>query len=192
MEKEKYISTTPEPVSLRGTENILFQMKNYICRIYNSCKGTGFFTNIPFKSRTLPVLITNNHIIGENDIKNGSLIALYLNNNKELKTFEIDENRLRYTNKELDITIIEIKENKDKLNNNYLDLDDKIISYLESFNNIKSNYFNKNYSSESLYVINYPEDKDIVVSYGPPPQLNDYEIHHKYCTKPGLHARLYY
>ena len=114
MEKEKYIRTIPEPVSLRGTENILFQMKNCICRIYNSCKGTGFFTKIPFKSRTLPVLITNNHIIGENDIKNGSLIALYLYNNKELKIFEIDENRLRYTNKALDITIIEIKEDKDK------------------------------------------------------------------------------
>ena len=110
---------------------------------------------------------------------------MYLNNNKELKIFEIDENRLRYTNKTLDITIIEIKEDKDKLNNNYLELDDKIISYLESFNNIKSSYFNKIYSSESLYVINYPEDKDIVVSYGPPPQLNEYEIYHKCGTKLG-------
>ena len=182
---EKYIPTTPEPVSLKGTENILFQMKNCVCRIYNGCKGTGFFTKIPFKSRILPVLITNNHIIGEDDIKNGSLITLYLNNDKALKTFEIDENRLRYTNEKLDITIIEIKENKDNLNNNYLDLDDKIISYLESLKKIKSNYFNKIYSSESLYVINYPEDKDIVVSYGPPPKFNEYEIHHKCCTKPG-------
>jgi len=183
--KEKYIPTTPEPVSLRGTENILFQMNNCVCRIYNSCKGTGFFTKIPFKSRILPVLITNNHILGENDIKNGSLITLYLNNDKNIKVFEIDKNRLRYTNKALDITIIEIKENIDNLSNNYLDLDDKIISYLESSNYIKSNYFNKIYSSESLYVINYPEDKEVVVSYGPPPQLNEYEIHHKCCTKPG-------
>ena len=165
--KEKYIPTTPEPVSLMGTENILFQMNNCVCRIYNSCKGTGFFTKIPFKTRILPVLITNNHIIGENDIENGNLIQLYLNNDKKLKTFVIDENRLKYTDKKLDITIIEIKESKDNLNNNYLDLDDKIISYLESSNDIKSNYFNKIYSSESLYVINYPEDKEVIVSYGP-------------------------
>ena len=31
--KEKYISVSPEPVSLKGTENILNQMNNCVCRI---------------------------------------------------------------------------------------------------------------------------------------------------------------
>ena len=66
--KEKYISTSPEPVSLKGTENILDQMNNFVCRIFNNGKGTGFFTKIPFKSKLLPVLITNNHIINQNNI----------------------------------------------------------------------------------------------------------------------------
>ena len=35
------------------------------------------------------------------------------------------------------------------------------------------------------YSINYPEDKDIVVSYGQPPELNEFEINHKCSTKPG-------
>ena len=45
-------------------------MNNSVCRIFNNCKGTGFFTKIPFQSKLLPVfvLITNNHIINQKDI----------------------------------------------------------------------------------------------------------------------------
>ena len=32
--KEKDIKTSPEPVSFKGTETILDQMNNCICRIY--------------------------------------------------------------------------------------------------------------------------------------------------------------
>ena len=52
-----------------------------------------------------------------------------LNYDKKTKIIEIDENRKTYTNKELDVTIIEIKENIDNLNNEYIDLDDDIIDY---------------------------------------------------------------
>ena len=46
-------------------------MNNTICRIYNNkIEGIGFFTKIPFKSKLLPVLMTNNHIINPNDINN--------------------------------------------------------------------------------------------------------------------------
>ena len=183
--KEKYISKSPEPVSLKGTENILDQMNNCVCRIFNKVKGTGFFTKIPFQSKLLPVLITNNHIINQNDIINNNIISIYLNNNKIEKIIELDNNRIRYTNEKLDITIIEIKENKDKLNNKYIELDDNIINYFKLNKNKEPNYLNNRYSSESIYVINYPEDKDIVVSYGQPPELNESEINHKCCTKPG-------
>ena len=67
-EKEKYIDISPDPVSFKGTNKILQQMNNCVCRIYNNGNGTGFFTKIPFKSKLLPVLITNNHIINQNDI----------------------------------------------------------------------------------------------------------------------------
>ena len=60
--KEKYATSSPESVSLKQTEKIIEQMKsNSICKINN--KGIGFFTRIPYKSKLLPVLITNNHII---------------------------------------------------------------------------------------------------------------------------------
>ena len=106
--KEKYIRTSPEPVSLKGTENIIYQMNNCVCKIYNKGEGTGFFTKIPYKSKLLSVLITNNHVINQEDIKNNKIISLYINNDKKMKTIKIDNNRLRYTNEKLDITIIEI------------------------------------------------------------------------------------
>ena len=89
-EKEKYINISPDPISYKGTQNILDQMNNCVCRIYNNGNGTGFFTKIPFKSKLLPVLITNNHIINENDIKNNKMITLYLNNDKIEMLFKID------------------------------------------------------------------------------------------------------
>ena len=76
IKKEKEISFSPKPVSIEGTENTLKQMKNCVCRIYKKGKGTGFFTKIPFKSQLLPVLITNNHILGQNVIQNNNIITL--------------------------------------------------------------------------------------------------------------------
>ena len=87
-------------------------MNNCVCRIYNNGEGTGFFTKIPYKNKLLSVLITNNHVIGINDIINNKNITLYLNNDKIVKSIKLDDNRLRYTNEKLDITIIEIKEKK--------------------------------------------------------------------------------
>ena len=184
--KEKFIKASPEPVSLKGTKNIIYQMNNCVCKIYNKGEGTGFFTKIPFKFKLLPVLITNNHVIDINDIINNKIISIYLNNDKEEKTIRIDNNRLRYTNEKLDITIIEIKENKDNLNNKYIELDDRIIKYFKSNKNVEPNNLNNIYSNKSIYIPNYQEDnKDIMVSYGKPPQLNKSEIIHYCSTKEG-------
>ena len=84
-------------------------MNNCVCRIYNNGEGTGFFTKIPYKNKLLSVLITNNHVIGINDIINNQIITLYLNNDKIEKSIILDNNRLKYTNEKLDRTIIEIK-----------------------------------------------------------------------------------
>ena len=123
------IQDQPSPVSLQGTKNILFQLENCICQIYqkNGGKGTGFFTKIKFQNKLLPVLITNNHVLKEEDIKNNEIIKLTIYNNIENKdediSIEIDDSRIRYTNseKDIDITIIEIKPEEDK-----------IINYLEN------------------------------------------------------------
>ena len=182
IKKEKYITSSPEPVTLKGTEKIIDQMNNSVCRIYNNGNGTGFFTKIPYKSKLLPVLITNNHVINQDDILNNKKISLYLNNDGITKTIKLDNNRMMYTNEKLDVTIIEIKDN---LNNKYLELDDEIINYFKLNKNEEESDINNIYSTDSIYLINYPENKEVVVSYGQPPDFSKSEIFHKCSTKEG-------
>ena len=168
--KEKTIKDYPEAATLESTKIILKQMEKNICKILISDEniGTGFFCKIPFpdNNNKLSVLITNNHVI--NDLNKN--IKIYYDN----KIIEIElENRKKYTNKEYDITIIEIKE-KDKIEE-YLEIDEEIMKGL-----------NKVYAKESIYVLQYPEEK--LVSYG---ILNGiiedkkYNFSHLCCTDKG-------
>ena len=182
IKKEKYINISPEPVSLEGTKKIFNQMNKCVCKLYNGCEGTGFFTKIPYNNKLLPILITNNHIINENDIKINKKISIYLN--KEIRTIELDEKRKRYTNEKFDITIIEIKE-KDNIEK-YIELDDNIMDYFISKRKENPNYINEIYFNKSIYILNYKKGNDIVVSYAQPPKLNNMEINHKCSTKEGL------
>ena len=168
--KEKTIKDYPEAVTLKSTKIILKQMEKSICKILinDENKGTGFFCKIPFpdNNNKLSVLITNNHVI--NDLNKN--ITIYYDN--KIKEIEL-ENRKKYTNKEYDITIIEIKE-KDKIEE-YLEIDEEIMKGL-----------NKVYAKESIYVLQYPEEK--LVSYG---ILNGiiedkkYNFSHLCCTDKG-------
>ena len=185
MEKEILNKSSPEPVTIEGTEKILYQMNKCVCKIYKEGEGTGFFTKVPFNSKLLPVLITNNHILGENDISNNSIITLSLNYDKIIKTIIINNDRKTYTNKVLDITIIEIKGNIDNLNNEYIDLDDDIINYFNLTNNKNISILNNKYSNKSIYTLHYPKGNNIVVSYGQPPKFNDSVIYHKCSTEYG-------
>jgi len=81
------IEDQPIPVDIEGTKSILFQMENCICKIVkgNGQKGTGFFCKIPFPDEynLLNVLITNNHVLNENDIKNNKIITFKIYKEKE-------------------------------------------------------------------------------------------------------------
>ena len=65
------------------------------------------------------------------------MIIISINNDKnKYREIKLD-NRMKYTNKDYDITIIEIKE-EDKINN-YLELDEIIIN--DIINNINKNIY---------------------------------------------------
>ena len=91
IKQEISIPDQPIPVSIKGLKNILFQLENCICQIHkkNGGKGTGFFCKILFKNKLLPVLITNNHVLNENDIKNNEKIEFTIYNNIENKNKDI-------------------------------------------------------------------------------------------------------
>ena len=68
-------------------------------------------------------MITNNHIINEDNIKQNQFISIELNN--ETKKINLKDNRIIYTNREYDITIIEIIPEKDLIYY-FLELDERI------------------------------------------------------------------
>ena len=173
--EEKYLEESPIPVSIKGTEKILEQMKKCVCKIKNDhAKGTGFFAKIPYKSESKKVLITCNHILNENDIKKGNIIKVSINNEKEYKDIKIDDKRFIITNNILDTTIIEI-EDKDEIEDIYIEIDERY-----NLNNI-----NERYLKESIYILHYPKGKDIVVSYGLLNSIENEDIYHLCSTERG-------
>ena len=128
MEKvnEAYIKDSIEPVTLKSTEIILEQMKKCVCKIHKGeTKGTGFFARIPYNNEFIKVLITNNHILDNNDIKEGKNITISFDNNLIDKNIKIDSKKIIYTNEIFDTTIIEINEEKDGIKY-FLDFDQRI------------------------------------------------------------------
>ena len=173
--EEKYIDESPIPISIKGTEKILEQMKKCVCKIKNDhAKGTGFFAKIPYNSEFKKVLITCNHVLNENDIKKGNIIKVSINNEKEYKNIKIDDKRFIITNDILDTTIIEI-EDKDEIEDIYIEIDERY-----NLNNI-----NERYLKESIYILHYPKGKDIVVSYGLLNSIENEDIYHLCSTEGG-------
>ena len=178
IKNEKYIKNSPIPVSLENTEKIINQMKKCVCQIHKEGQGTGFLCKIPYPdaSHLLPVLVTNNHVLNSDDIKENKIITISFNNKQIVKTIKIDNTRKKFNSEELDVTFIEIKENKDGIYD-FLELEDNIN---ENEDNLKNLYKNK-----SIYILNYPEEKNIVVSYGMLLNIKNEQIIHQCITKGG-------
>ena len=131
-------------------------MKKTICKISYENKniGVGFFCKIPFPDDNylLSVLIANNHIVKESVLKSEK-ISLSINS-KEFKDIKLKD-RIKFTNLKYDLAIIEIK-GEDGIcdKENYLEID--TTDYKE----------NEKYLNYTIYMLNYPENKNISVSYG--------------------------
>ena len=127
--EEIFTGKSPDPITIEGTETILNQMRQSICKICkeDGSKGTGFFCNIPLPNKKLlPVLITNEHVISKNEINNKKLIKITLDNDKKYLNIPITESRKVYTSKKYDTTIIEIFKKEDKVENiPFLEIDEQ-------------------------------------------------------------------
>ena len=148
---EVKIPGTPDAISFEGLAVINEQKEKNVCKIIkeNNITGTGFLCIIPFpdKLHPLPVLMTCNHVLNEDDIKPEKQIKLIFNDKIE-KILKIDNSRMVYTSKEneFDTTIIQIK-NEDNFDmNNMLEID----------NNIYKDNLNQYYKNKTIYIIHYP------------------------------------
>jgi len=175
--KEISIKDALAPVSIKTTEIILDQMKNCVCKIHKgNINGTGFFLRITYNNNLYDLLITNNHVLNEQDIKADNIINISLNDGQIYQEIKMDEKRKKYSNEKYDITIIEIK--KEDNFNHFLILDDAIL------NNDINNYKNI-YKDESLYILNYINGKYMHVSYGILNNIEENKIIHKCNTDTG-------
>ena len=178
--KEKNLDDFPNIITSEKTEIILTQMKKNICKIYmnNGSKGTGFFCKIPFsnKKHFLQVLVTNNHLIGENNLKKENTIIFTINNDEIRYKLNIGERKV-YTSKNYDTTIIEIYEDKDNIHD-----------FLEFDFNINDEIYNDIYINESIYILQYPNSERVSVSYGIIKDIdliNPFDLRHLCCTEKG-------
>ena len=181
--KEVGLDGYPKIINYECHQKIMEQMEKNICRInIGEEKGTGFFCKIPFPDRNnmLPVFVTNNHVIDEKLLyKENARISIKIKGDKKSKELNLN-NRIKYTNKKYDITIIEIKE-RDGIKD-YLELDDKIIN--DIINNINEN---EEYIGKTIYIIQYPEG-ELSVSYGVIQSIYldiQYNFVHKCSTRRG-------
>ena len=156
--EEGFLTNSPKLIPYASIKKAVNQMENYVYKIkIGEQQGTIFpcYIPIPSENKFLPVLITNNHIINEKHLNDKEI---FLNSEIQQRKIINLNNRVKYTKKEYDITIIEIKEN-DGIQN-FLELDDIIISDI-----VKNDYRNDIFEDETIYIIQYPEG-ELSVSFG--------------------------
>ena len=145
------------PVNLKQTKIIAEQMERYVCEVEsdNGDRCIGFFCNINFNNIKIPSLITAMHVIDAKKLLSNRIIKIRIN--EEEKKIRINENRTLYSNKEYDVTIIEIKR------------EDNIKHFLKLDEGIFRESGKQYYLGKSIYCIQYLEhyeEMNVFVSYG--------------------------
>jgi hypothetical protein len=136
------------------SDNIIkFEMEAKINGEIKYTKGIGVLCNIP--SKKIKALITYNHMMNFDFLNKGEKMILYIN--KKENEIYIKTNRYKYTNKDLDITIIEILDN------------DNIKNFIEIDKFINS----RDYTDKNIISVYLNDDEDIEISLGKIKEKND-------------------
>ena len=144
-------------------QTILDQIDNsfYWIETENDKNGICFFSKIKIVNKDIPIMIASHEIIDENYLSKNNGIRLKLNNSlKEIKFGEV-----KYLNKSLNLSVVEINNN---INSEikFLELDDCLYEK-------DSEMF---YDKESIYIINYNDNKNISISFGIIDDIHNSEI----------------
>ena len=151
--KEDIINEDKEIVDYEIIEKIVNSgIKKCICKIKQEIdskkckKGTGFFCNI--KEKNIKIFVTNNHVLDQEFLNKEKKLIVFID--EEKKEIDLEINRYKLTDIELDFTIIEILE-EDKIEN-YLEIDEYINS--------------EEYKEEQIFTIQYPGGEKLKYSHG--------------------------
>jgi len=178
-EKECVVRGHNKPINKREIED-LFKKEDAMCKIESKkiingkledITGSGFFLKINMKDILFEkCLLTNNHILNENDIKVNKVIIIEYKN--KIKSIEITEDRKVYTNKELDYTCIEIFD-KDNIKD-YFTIDENLIEHSIEI-----------YKNKEIFILQYPEGNELSFSSGIILEIKDNKIIHNSSTCDG-------
>ena len=148
----------------------LHEVLKSVCKIiYQNRFGTGFLIKLYKEEKELFCLMTNEHVVTKEMIEKKETINIKYNYEKKWIKIKLDENkRFILYNKEVDITIIEIN---DKIREKYFLLP-----------NISSNI---DYINKEIYIVQYPEGKNLSYSEGKIKNIDDYELIYDASTKFG-------
>ena len=141
----------PKPATKQCTEKILDQMTNSIYKInekrdkFDIC----IFSHIKNQNMNIPVMLTNYETINEKYLSKNDGIKVTINN----KIKKIKFGNVKYLNKALGLSVIEVKENNE-------------ISFLELDDNLYEKEHEIYYNKESIYIFGNDKEHEISVSYG--------------------------
>ena len=155
----------PKSVTKSQTQIIFNQMNDSFYKIQGEDGefGIGIFCKIKIKNKNILVLVTNYNLIDEIYIKQNNEIKIIINNGLYLIKF--GDKRLNYTNRELDLSVIEIKENQ-KFKINLIEIDESLYKEESILNN-----------KETIYILHHNNtNKEISVSYGIIRYINTYKF----------------
>ena len=149
---ERYCPGTKEAKPLDETK--YKEKGKCICKISRGIMGTGFFSKIDYEGETIPVLITNYHVIDDDFINKNKKLTFYING--DLHEIDINKDNVIYssTNNKYDIMIIKLKECEG-------------YSFLEIDNNIFEDGSLENYENQGIYILHYPGNEEKAqISFG--------------------------
>lgn len=158
------------PIKQSVLDKIKEQMNKNLCLIHmkNNATGSGFLCLIPFPDQLnrLPVLITNNHVLKNDDISIGKTINFSIKNIEY--SIMIYASRKVYTSEKYDTTIIQILPEKDKLKE-FLEIDEN--------NNENDQY----YAKKEVYIIQHPQGTESSYSAAKTGGVDEFNIQH-FCS----------
>jgi len=136
----------------------IMQMKKSICKIEiklnggRSYTGTGFLCLIEDsdKNLSIPALFTCQHLFNRENINKEIKLIFY----DKIKTIKLDESRIIFSNKIMDITCIEMKKNEFDIND-YLRIDGDIF---------KINEIYKKFFLKQIYIISFSEGNQSITN----------------------------
>ena len=136
--------------------NQIIQFAPSICKIFTKKSvATGFFMKIK-KKKEYCFLITNFHVISQQDVNSRLTILITLENGKIISIkLEDDKRIIKCFDKPIDITIIEI-----------LDIDGvkDFIDFLSYDRNYEDGY--EQYKNKDIFILQHPEGKDLECGMG--------------------------